>query len=182
MTDIGIAVEGESDKKIVSEILRKLDTDAYIVLPPRPRNKNGIYAHLEKIIFGKLRGYRKIIILVDYDNSKKWENKFKSKTDGLKKKPDAKNKKIILHFATQNIEAWLLGCYPNILKDIRNRNPDEVIDPVSWIETAERKKRKDKNFRYNKTAEGKRIAERNELMHFRNSKSFKEFELKIKDC
>ncbi|ODS36435.1 hypothetical protein BEH94_01330 [Candidatus Altiarchaeales archaeon WOR_SM1_SCG] len=178
MTEIGIVVEGESDKKIVSEILRKLDIKAHIFLPLRNRGgKSNMYEYLRKIVFGKLRNYRKRIVLVDYDDSKKWENKFDSKIRDLKKKPDVKNKKIILHFAKQEIEAWLLGCYPgDILKDVKTRDPDEVIKPHILIENFEKKKRKNKNFHYNKTVDGPKIAKRNELKHFRTSKSFRKFE------
>jgi len=183
MNDIGISVEGESDKKVLEEIIGKLGLDAYVdvILLPRAGGKTEQLKHLEKIIFGKLRNYRKVIILVDYDDSKEWENKFKSKTGDLKNKPGAKNKEIILHFARQKIEAWLLGCYPkDILKDVASEDTDEVIDPVSLIENFEKKERNDKDFRYIKTADGKRIAERNELKHFRDSKSFREFEKILK--
>ncbi len=177
MNELGIAVEGKNDEKIVSEILKKLNINAHIVLPPRGGGKSNMFNNLEKIVFGKLRDSKKRVILVDYDDSEKWENKFKSKTNDLNNKPCAKNKKIILHFAKQEIEAWILGCYPkDILKDVKNRNTDEVIKPHILIENFEKKKRNDKNFRYNKTVDGKRIATRNELKHFRISKSFREFQ------
>ena len=177
MNEIGIAVEGESDKEILSEILKKLNIPADFILPPHSGGKTNMYGSLGKIVLGKMRDYKKRIVLVDYDNSKIWETKFKSKINELNNKPGTRGREIILHFARQEIESWLLGCYPkDVLKDVKTGEPDDVTKPYILIENFEKKKRNDKHFSYNKTADGKQISQRNELEHFRCSKSFRNFE------
>lgn len=175
MSKIGIGVEGESDNVILKEILKKFNVNADnydIKLPPaRSGGKEMLYKKMREMV--QLFDCEKIIFLVDYDNSEKEAEKFRKRKGEIQKQNP--RKKIYLHFARQEIESWLLGCCPNIMKNLKKGDPDGAIDPVSLIENFEKNKRKDKNFRYNKIADGKKIAEGNKLGHFEHSESFKKF-------
>lgn len=175
---IVIAVEGESDRAILKEMLNKLNlnkSDYDIRLPPaRSGGKENLYRKMSKMV--QSVDCENIIFLVDSDNSKKDEEKFKKKVDELQNQNP--NMKIHLCFAKPEIEAWLLGCFAEIVKDLENEECDNAENPVSLIENFMKKKNKD--YTYHKVAEGKKIAKGNELKHFECSKSFKEFENIIK--
>ncbi len=115
----------------------------------------------------------KIIILVDYDNSDKESKKIEERVEEIKKR--RQDIFIELCFAKQEIESWLLGCYEELLKKAKNEEPDNVKNPVALLENYERERRKNKNFKYSKKADGKRIAGNNKLEHFEYSASFRNF-------
>ncbi|OQX19563.1 MAG: hypothetical protein BWK75_05510 [Candidatus Altiarchaeales archaeon A3] len=185
-----IIVEGNSDEEILKEILEKegfqerkeesketfirgnFQFFVFLASKASKGGKSQVFKYLDKTVYGDIGEYKNIIILVDYDNSKKDEGEIKSKINKINSK--IKNKKdcqIQVCFAKQEIEAWLLGCFDNIIKD--HPDPDKVIKPSETLENYYRKKL---NSTYNKIVDGKRIAKRNKLEHFRYSKSFKNFE------
>jgi len=171
-----IAVEGESDRKILTEILKKLNIakDYDIILPPaHSGGKDALYKTMEKVV--QLPNYETIIFLADYDDSEKEAEKFKKRKDEIQKV--YYNKTIYLHFAKQEIESWLLGCYEDedALKEAENRNPDNIKDPKALIEKYEKRRRKDDKFKYKAIIDGPKIASTNKLSHFELSQSFKEF-------
>jgi len=182
MSKICIAVEGESDIKILKEISKKLNINAddfNIILPPaHSGGKSALYKTMKKIV--QLHNHETIIFLVDYDNSEKEAEKFKKKKDEIQK---VYNKKIYLHFSKQEIESWLLGCYEDedALKEAKNRNPDDIKDPKALIEKCEKSRRKDDKFKYRPIIDGPKIASTNKLSHFELSQSFKEFYKILKD-
>ncbi len=177
MNKFGIAVEGESDRKILKEIFEKLNInieDDDIKLPTaHSGGKDQLYKNMQKLVSKFSYRYKCIIFLVDYDNSEDWAEKFKTRKDEIQRQNP--QMKIYLHFAKQEIESWLLGCYDDSLKEAKNEEPDNVSDPVKLLEKCIKKKEKNNEFKYNKSVDGQKIAGKNELKHFEHSKSFKEF-------
>lgn len=185
-----IIVEGNSDEEILKEILAKKGFQErkeeaketfirgnfqFFVFLGSKASKGGkseVLKYINKTVYADIGEYKNIIILVDYDNSKKKEDEIKSKLNKINSKIKNKNDcRIQMCFAKQEIEAWLLGCFDNIIKD--HPDPDKVTKPSETLENYYRKKRNDT---YNKTVDGKKIAKSNKLEHFRHSKSFKNFE------
>ncbi len=177
MNRTGIIVEGDSDKEILKVIIDKLGKKEENFRFSVAGGKTDLLKKLEKQHINylvRMQHCNKIIILPDYDNFNDQSKKIIKTAEEIKER--RKDASIELCFATQEIESWLLGCYEEVLKEAKNEEPDNVEDPVALLEKHERKIRKDKNFRYNKISDGKRIAQNNELKHFEHSASFKRFE------
>ncbi|RLI86831.1 MAG: hypothetical protein DRO76_03300 [Candidatus Altiarchaeales archaeon] len=159
---IGIVMEEPSGKEIMDVIKEKLEIKAKIV------HTRGKYRLLKKwrfLAYNRLENCEKKIVLVDYDN----DQDFKSRLEG-----EVNDEDIMLHFAKQTIESWLLGCY-NVT------NPDNLDNPFKEIKRRFKQEYGAK-IKYNKRVDGPKIAKRNDLEHFRKSQSFTEFESKIRDC
>jgi len=166
MSRIGIVMEEESGQKIVEVMIEKLG----IVSKPKIVQSNGkgnlIKGRWKKFVYGRLGDCSKKIILVDYDTDPEFE-----KTLSV----DVTDNDVMIHFVKESIESWILGCFGV-------KNPDNLSDPVSEIKKILRRKHGAKR-KYIKTVDGPKIAKRNELKHFRASKSFKKFEeILIKPC
>lgn len=179
MNRIGIIVEGDSDKEILKIIIfdklcKKEDNFRFSVAGGKTELlKNKLEKqHINYLV--RMQHCNKIIILPDCDNFDDRSKKIIKITEEIKKR--RQDVSIELCFSTQEIESWLLGCYEELLKEAKNEEPDNIEDPVALLEKHEGKIRGDKNFRYNKISDGKRIAGNNKLQHFEHSASFKRFE------
>ncbi len=169
MNRIGIVIEGESDQKIIKVMVKKLGISPEPKIVQSNDKGNLLKGGWKGFVYGRIGDdCSKKIILVDYDTDDALNCDFRKKLEN-----EVTDEKVIIHFAKRAIESWLLGCFDE-------KNPDNLPDPMEEIKKIFRGKYGAKR-RYNKTADGKQIAEKNELKHFKASESFRKFEEILRD-
>lgn len=164
----GIIVEGISDQRIIEVICRKMNLRIKRVV-----SMGGGQIENKKEVDNRIKGLQEegcknVIILVDAHKTSA-----EKRRKEIIEKLQIEENEIKLCIVNRCIESWLMGCF--------DEYPDSILDPVKEIEKLMKtKKGKNAKYKYIKSSDGPKIAEDNDLHHFKRSKSFEEFELKIR--